>query len=393
MKKLIIVVCELDDVSYLANGAQTTLFESPLYEHAHRKIMDASNKLGLNVKFMSADVFASKSGSCDIGKNAENSDIIAVVSPLVFLAPSKVIEDAIKCIMNNKFTYATVGISSDYYGIFGFGEMISSGQEISSCNDFEAAIRDSGAVYTHKMLLEKEKATPLSRLDFFKKSEEYRHELLDYFIMSGVDIENRDGVVISPSCVVRAGTKILPNTQIYDGSLIKEHCVIGPNTVISHSEIGEDVTIECSKIADSIIEDGVTVERSCTIVDNCKLGEDTRILNGCVIENSEIGAESTVYPYATLVETKTGKRVSIGSHAVTVKSINEEKIAKTYQCRIGDNAIIGSNASLIMPIEIGNNALIAAGSVITDSVPQNAFAIAREFQEIKENRAKKRKRF
>ena len=46
-----------------------------------------------------------------------------------------------------------------------------------------------------------------------------------------------------------------------------------------------------------------------------------------------------------------------------------------------------------MPIEIGNNALIAAGSVITDSVPQNAFAIAREFQEIKENRAKKRKRF
>ncbi len=393
MKRFFIAVCELDEASHFLNGANALLFGAPLYKHAHRKIMDAANKLGLSVKFISVDVFDKKSSSRDLGQNIESGDIIAVVSPLVCLAPSKVIEDAIKCILNNKFTYATVGIANDYYGIFGFGEMVSREQEILTCADFESSIKDSGAVYNRKMLMEKEKATPLSRIEYFKKIEEYRNELLDYLVMSGVDIENRDGIVVSPTCVVRSGTKILPNTQIYDGTLIKEHCVIGPNTVINHSEIGEDVKIANSSVSNSVVLDGVTIESYCSITDNCKIGEDAIIKNGCTIERSDIGAKSTLYSNAVVIETKTGTGVMFGSNSVTVKNVNDEKQNKTYQCRIGDNAIIGCNSSLIAPIELGNNALVAAGSTITDSVPTNAFAIAREFQENKENRAKKRKRF
>lgn len=393
MKRFFIAVCEMDETAHFANGARTPLFGAPLYKHAHRKIMDAVNKLGLSVKFISVDVFDEKSSSQELGKNIESGDFIAIVSPLIFLAPSKVIEDAIKCILNNKFTYATIGIHSDYFGIFGFGEMVSREQVITNCADFEDTIQDSGAVYTRKMLMEKEKATPVTRLDYYKKIEEYRNELLDYLIMSGVDIENRDGVVVSPTSVIRSGTKILPNTQIYEGSLIKAHSVIGPNTVITHSEIGEDVKIENSKISNSVILDGVTVEGYSDISDNCQIGEDAIIKNGCTIKNSEIGARSVIYSNAVIVETKAGAGVMFGSNSVTVKNVNDENHIKTYQCRIGNNAIIGCNSSLIAPIELGDNALVAAGSTITDSVPTNAFAIAREFQENKENRAKKRKRF
>ena len=123
------------------------------------------------------------------------------------------------------------------------------------------------------------------------------------------------------------------------------------------------------------------------------IGEDAIIKNGCTIKNSEIGARSVIYSNAVIVETKAGAGVMFGSNSVTVKNVNDENHIKTYQCRIGNNAIIGCNSSLIAPIELGDNALVAAGSTITDSVPTNAFAIAREFQENKENRAKKRKRF
>ncbi len=393
MKRIVIVVCEAEESSHFEGGARALLYKAPLYEHAHRKIMDASNKLGLNAKFISVDAFDKKGEGYDISGGVEHSDIIAVVSPFVFLAPAKTIEDALKCIINNKFTYATVGISGDLYAVFGFGEMIGRGQEIASCADFVKAIRDSGAVYTHKALLEKEKATPISRIDYFKKIEDYRNELLDYFVMSGVEIENRDGIVIGPSCVIRSGCKILPNTQIYNCSSIKEHCVIGPNTVIDRSLIGEDTIIEGSRVSNAVIEDNVTIKRYSVIENNCKIGENVVIHNGCSLENSEIGANSVIYPHAVLVEAKLGKNVIFGSNAVTVKPVVDKEIVKSYQCRIGDNAIVGCNASLIAPIELGNNALVAAGSVITDSVPQNAFAISREFQEIKENRAKKRKRF
>ncbi|MBR2024994.1 MAG: hypothetical protein IKA02_04235 [Clostridia bacterium] len=392
-RRIIIVVCDSEYVSNLPEGTKTTLFGAKLDEHAHRKIMDAVNKLGINAKFLSADVFDNKNNTQDLAQKVDRKDIIAVVSPFVFLAPAKVIEEAISSVINQKDTVCTVGNELDYYGAFALGDMIVSGYEITTCAGFVYATTKTGAIYKYKKLMENEVASPVSRIDYFKKVEEYRNDILDYIIMSGVTIENRDGVIISPSCVVRAGTKILPNTQIYNDSLIKENCVIGPNTEIINSEIGEKSTIESSKVSDSVLGYNVTVESHCTLKNNCQLDSGVKIYSGCSIENSSIGINTSVYQNTNLVETKTGQRVVIGSGTVTVKPVSNMAKSKTYQCRIGNYAIIGCNSTLIQPIEIGNNALVAAGSVITDNIPDDAFAIAREFQETKENKAKKRKRF
>ena len=194
-------------------------------------------------------------------------------------------------------------------------------------------------------------------------------------------------------CVVRTGTKILPNTQIYENTLVKEKCVIGPNTVIINSQIGQKSIVENSKISDSVLDYSVTIESNSVLKNNCQIENGVKIHSGCSIENSNIGAKTTVYQNAVLIETKTGRETVIGCATVTVKPTNRSEKSKTYQCRIGNHAIIGCNSTLIEPVEIGNNALVAAGSVITDSIPDDAFAIAREFQETKENKAKKRKRF
>lgn len=392
-RRLIIVVCSSEYVLNLPDGIKTTLFGATLDEHAHRKIMDAVNKIGINVKFLSADVFDGKNTNQDLGAKIEDDDIMAVVSPFVFLAPSKVIEDSINVILNKKDAITIIGDEKDCIGAFGLGKMVAVGHEINSCKSFLAATKDTGAVYNRIRFMEKEVSTPSSRMDYYSKIEKYRNELLDYVVMSGVDIENRDGVIISPSCVVRAGTKILPNTQIYENSLIKEKCIIGPNTVIVNSQIGEKSTVENSKISDSVLDYSVTVESNSVLKNNCQIENGVKIYGGCSIENSSIGAKTTIYQNSVIIETKTGREAIIGSGTVTVKPTNRYEKSITYQCRIGNHAIIGCNSTLIEPIEIGNNALVAAGSVITDNVPNDAFAIAREFQETKENKAKKRKRF
>jgi bifunctional UDP-N-acetylglucosamine pyrophosphorylase/glucosamine-1-phosphate N-acetyltransferase len=51
---------------------------------------------------------------------------------------------------------------------------------------------------------------------------------------------------------------------------------------------------------------------------------------------------------------------------------------------IGDNVFVGSNSTLIAPVTIGNDAFIAAGSVVTDDVPADALALGRARQEVKE---------
>ena len=394
-KKFIIIVCASDYLVKLPKGIKTTLFGETFDIHAHRKIMDVTNKLGINVRFLSADVFDKdlNNKNHDLASKVAPDDIIAIVSPFVFLTPSCVIEEAIRKILSKKDTISIIGDKSDYIAAFCLGRSINGDTDIDSFENFLLSTQKSGAIYTHDRFMENEKASPSSRMDYYSKIEEYRNEFLDHVIMSGVDIENRDGVVISPSCVVRTGTKILPNTQIYDSTLIKPDCVIGPNTVIINSQIGEKSTVENSKISDSVLDYNVTVESNSVLKNNCQIESGVKICSGCSIENSNIGAKTTIYQNSVLIETKTGMETVIGIGTITVKSVNRTEKSKTYQCRIGNHAIIGCNSTLIEPIEIGNNALIAAGSVITDSVSDNAFAIAREFQETKENKAKKRKRF
>ena len=76
MKRIVIVVCEAEESSHFEGGARALLYKAPLYEHAHRKIMDASNKLGLNAKFISVDAF---------DKKARATTLAAVLSIVILL--------------------------------------------------------------------------------------------------------------------------------------------------------------------------------------------------------------------------------------------------------------------------------------------------------------------
>ena len=383
-RKLFITVCELDEISYLPKGAFTELFSAPLYEHAYRKIKDASNKLGLDVEFVRAATFPAKGATNEF--NPDFEDIVAVVSPLVFLAHARCVEDAINFVLKNDPAYATIGSIRNPFAVIGLGKMVS-GSGIGSCHDFIQQIEDCGAVYKNIALAEGEKSTPVSRIEYFKRVDQYMQELLDYLVMTGVDIESRDGVIVSPNTEIRRGTLIKRGTQIGPWSVIKENAILGPNTIVMESEIGADCVVDNSQILKSDLEDNVRVAPYTIIKDGARIFAGCQIGSHTIISNSIIGMDSNVDSHAHISDTETGSRAKIGAGAVAINHT-----PTTKKCRFGDDVTIGSGSTILAPVSIGSGAFVAAGSTITDDVPANALAIAREYQTNRENWAKKRKK-
>ncbi|MCM1114718.1 MAG: bifunctional UDP-N-acetylglucosamine diphosphorylase/glucosamine-1-phosphate N-acetyltransferase GlmU [Clostridium sp.] len=197
---------------------------------------------------------------------------------------------------------------------------------------------------------------------------------------NGVDIPCTDGVMIGKDVSIGANTQILPNTIIIGNTKIGSNCVIGPNTYIDSSDIGDDVILDNCKILDSTVEDGVDAGPFVKVRAKSVLKKGVHIGNFVEVKNSVVG-EGTKSAHLTYIgDSDVGAGVNFGCGTVTCNYDGKNKT----RCKIGDGAFIGCNTNLIAPVEVGDKAYIAAGSTITDSIPENALSIARARQVNKE---------
>ncbi|MCG9760554.1 UDP-N-acetylglucosamine diphosphorylase/glucosamine-1-phosphate N-acetyltransferase [Pseudoalteromonas sp. S4498] len=162
---------------------------------------------------------------------------------------------------------------------------------------------------------------------------------------------------------------------IFEGHVeIGDDVVIGPNCVLKNCKIGNGVVIK----ANTLIEDA-------SVADKCTLGPFARLRPGAIMEEdshignfvemkkSRLGKGSKANHLTYLGDAEIGEKVNIGAGTITCNYDGVNK-SKTI---IGDNAFIGSNSSLVAPVEIGSTATVGAGSVITSSVKDEQLAVAR----------------
>ena len=160
------------------------------------------------------------------------------------------------------------------------------------------------------------------------------------------------------------------NTYIYDDVKIGIDTVIQPNTTIkSNVEIGED----CEIGPNAYIREG------CRISNNVLIGRFVEINRTIVQENT------TIKHFAYIGDSEIGKNVNVGCGCITC---NYDGFIKSKTI-IEDDCFIGSNTNFIAPVKIGKNSIIAAGSTITEDVPEDSLAIARQRQTNKEGWNKK----
>ena len=164
-------------------------------------------------------------------------------------------------------------------------------------------------------------------------------------------------------------------------------CSLGPNTLIRDCAIGDSVTVNSSQLNESVVEDEVVIGPFAYIRPHCLLMKKAKVGDFVELKNSTIG-EGTKISHLTYVgDTDAGAHINFGCGTVTVNYDGAQKFRTT----IGDGAFIGCNTNLVAPVTIGEGAYTAAGSTITEDVPPDSLAIARERQSVKKNWAKRRR--
>ncbi|MCC8015911.1 MAG: bifunctional UDP-N-acetylglucosamine diphosphorylase/glucosamine-1-phosphate N-acetyltransferase GlmU [Clostridiales bacterium] len=203
-----------------------------------------------------------------------------------------------------------------------------------------------------------------------------RRKINDFHMENGVDIPCTDGVIICTNVKIGASTTILPNTVILGNTVIGSGCTIGPNTFITNGKTGNHVKLDNVKLSDSEVQDGTDCGPFVQIRAGSKICKNVHIGNFVEVKNSVVG-EGTKCAHLTYIgDSDVGESVNFGCGAVTVNYDGKNK----HRCKIGSHAFIGCNTNLIAPVEIGDYAFTAAGSTITDNVPENALSVARAKQ-------------
>lgn len=207
-----------------------------------------------------------------------------------------------------------------------------------------------------------------------------RRNINTKLMLDGVDIPCTDGVIIGKDVKIGNSSVILPNTIILGDTVIGNGCTIGPNSYLDNAVIGDNVILDNCKILDSTVEDGVDAGPFVKVRANSTLKKGVHIGNFVEVKNSVVGEGSKSAHLTYIGDSDVGQNVNFGCGTVTCNYDGKNK----SRCVIGNGAFIGCNTNLVAPVEVGEKAYIAAGSTITDSIPEKALSIARARQVIKE---------
>ncbi|XEC97785.1 bifunctional UDP-N-acetylglucosamine diphosphorylase/glucosamine-1-phosphate N-acetyltransferase GlmU [Paenibacillus tarimensis] len=203
-----------------------------------------------------------------------------------------------------------------------------------------------------------------------------RERIVRGHLIGGVTIIDPSSAYIEAGVSIGSDSVIYPGTVLRGTTVIGEECIIGPNADITDTVIGNRVTVKHSVTAQSKIGDDSSVGPYANLRPGSKLGESCKIGDFVELKNAELGDGSKVSHLSYVGDAKVGKDVNIGCGAITVNYDGYNK----FVTEIGDGAFVGSNVNLIAPVKIGDGAYVVAGSTITQDVPSNDLAIARERQ-------------
>ncbi|MBM6874074.1 bifunctional UDP-N-acetylglucosamine diphosphorylase/glucosamine-1-phosphate N-acetyltransferase GlmU [Fusobacterium mortiferum] len=195
----------------------------------------------------------------------------------------------------------------------------------------------------------------------------------------GVILIDPETTYVEESVKVGRDTVLYPGVVLQGKTVIGENCEIIGNSRIIDSVLGNNIRVESSVIEESILEDGVTMGPFAHIRPKSLLKEKVHIGNFVEVKKSTLEKGVKAGHLTYLGDAQVGENTNIGAGTITC---NYDGVNK-FKTVIGKDAFIGSDSMLVAPVNIGEKALIGAGSVITKDVPSNSLAVSRSKQIIK----------
>ncbi|UOE94189.1 bifunctional UDP-N-acetylglucosamine diphosphorylase/glucosamine-1-phosphate N-acetyltransferase GlmU [Alkalihalobacillus sp. LMS39] len=212
-----------------------------------------------------------------------------------------------------------------------------------------------------------------------------KQRINESWMKQGVTIIDPAATYIEKEVIIGQDTVLYPGTMIRGNSEIGSGCIIGPHSEILSSTIGDKTEVKQSVVRESHIGSGVAVGPFAHIRPESNIGNDVKVGNFVEIKKSNFGNGSKAPHLSYIGDAEIGDRVNLGCGSITVNYDGTNK----HKTKVGDDAFVGCNSNLVAPVTVGKNAYIAAGSTVTDNVPDSALSIARSRQTNKEGYVQK----
>ncbi|MFD6208365.1 bifunctional UDP-N-acetylglucosamine diphosphorylase/glucosamine-1-phosphate N-acetyltransferase GlmU [Peribacillus sp. NPDC060253] len=214
-----------------------------------------------------------------------------------------------------------------------------------------------------------------------------RKRINESHMRNGVTIIDPLTTYIEADVQIGQDTVINPGACIKGKSIIGQDCLIGPNSEISNCEIGDGTEILQSVVHESSIGSSVKIGPFAHVRPHSDIRDSVKIGNFVEIKKTVFGKGSKASHLSYIGDAEVGENVNIGCGSITVNYDGKNK----HLTKIEDNVFIGCNSNLVAPVTIGEGAYVAAGSTITQDVPQEALSVARARQVNKEDYVNKLK--
>ena len=220
-----------------------------------------------------------------------------------------------------------------------------------------------------------------------------RRRINDGLMRSGVTLVDPSATYVEAGVQVGSDTVIWPQVVLTGDTVIGAGCVIHGPTRIHASIIGARCRVEAAVITEARIGDDTTVGPFAHLRAGTVLAGRNRVGNFVETKKLQAGAGSKMSHLSYLGDTRLGEGVNIGAGTITCNYDGQVK----HPTVIGDRVFVGSDVQFVAPVTVGDDAVIAAGTTVTQDVPAGALAIARPPQVNKDGytarqRAKKEKR-
>ena len=220
-----------------------------------------------------------------------------------------------------------------------------------------------------------------NRVELSQVDEILRKRKTNELMIEGVTIERPDTVVIDMDVKVGRDVIIESGARLLGATVIGEGAVVGAGSVLTNAVIADRVLIgPYTVIADSDVGEDAHVGPFARLRNYNSVGANVHIGNFVELKKTRMGKGAKANHLAYLGDSVIGTKTNIGAGTITC---NYDGVHK-HQTTIGEHAFIGSNSTLVAPIEIGDGAYVGAGSVLTKPVPAESLALGRAHQVVKE---------
>jgi bifunctional UDP-N-acetylglucosamine pyrophosphorylase/glucosamine-1-phosphate N-acetyltransferase len=246
----------------------------------------------------------------------------------------------------------------------------------------EVAVREGAPLATVSGSIE-ETGGVNDRVQLAEAARVLRQRILRDLMISGVTIEDPATTYIDAGVRIGQDTIIRPGTTVSGATVIGERCVIGPQSVIRDSQIGDDCLALASWVEEAVMELGARVGPMSHLRPGARLVSGANVGNFAEVKNATLGADVQMHHFSYVGDASIGARTNVAAGVITS---NFSADGKKYRTEVGEDVFLGSDSQLVAPISIGDYAMIGGGSVVRRDVPPGGVAVGIPARVIKHRR-------